>query len=467
MEYKDIFKPETLGKLNKQSAENLKTLLGDKSLMQTLISSGKLLQEIMVIEEPFKGQLEELAIQMVEDMYPIIGDDNIQIDAKIVSMADVNQSLDEIKINNPKQKLVMNAHYQLSIKNKILKDVLYFGIGDNDKHLFYDEETTESFSLSDDNIISIKKLDEIKINKPGKYPHFQKWKDDMFPGVDLRHAYELKDIRTPEEFLDWTIVKGFTTKSSRDYNLNKIKGIEGIFENSPEAKRRVINGITQGAALKGTFSFYMFKEYLDAIDPSLVEKYNQLMKEVFGVYDDENAIAMFLQQIAMGNKMGGGSSKVVVNESQTPQTTIKARAICFPMLVHEIIKGLYELVSLQGFSDTKDQNQQVVDKVDKLEHEPLDIRYGQQIFDALNNVFADSDYDESRIREFFFADVYQLPDSEFVEFVENAINEELTSSQKRWVEQILKSIQLDLRDDDFNDTGLDEIKVKKNYKCIV
>jgi len=144
MEYNQIFRPDTLSKLNKRSQENLKKLMGDKTLMQTMMSSTRLLQEIMVIEAPYKDQLEQLAVQMVEDMYPIITEDGINIDAKIVSMSDVNKSLDEIKLK----------------------------------------------------------------------------------------------------------------------------------ENSPEAKRRVINGISQGAALHGTFSFYMFKEYFlpfifNAFKPSI------------------------------------------------------------------------------------------------------------------------------------------------------------------------------------------------------
>jgi hypothetical protein len=101
MDYKDIFRPDTIERLNRQSAENLKKMVGDKSLMQTLRSSGQLLQEVMEIEKPYIPQLEELAIQMVEDLYPIIGEENINIDAKIVSMGDVNASLDEIKVNKP------------------------------------------------------------------------------------------------------------------------------------------------------------------------------------------------------------------------------------------------------------------------------------------------------------------------------------------------------------------------------
>ena len=85
-------------------------------------------------------------------------------------------------------------------------------------------------------------------------------------------------------------------------------------ELSPEQKRRIVNGITQGASVRGTFGFLLFREYIDNIDPNLVDKYRALMNNFFGGYDDDNAIAMFLAMIAQGHKMGGGLSKVIINE---------------------------------------------------------------------------------------------------------------------------------------------------------
>lgn len=287
--------------------------------------------------------------------------------------------------------------------------------------------------------------------------------------------------------------------------MNRTEQIRLLKEQiSPEGRRRIINSISQGAALRGSFAFYLFKDYLDAIDPSLIDKYNQIMKNSFGVYDDDNAISLMLSQLAQNAKSAGGSSKVIINEikvnnpnkvdqskelekiiskleeeypnyndtkifnlankefkrkfghgvgeklneSQESGITIKARALNFPMLVHELIKGLYELVSLQGFKGDKEANQGVVDKVDKLKHEPHDIKYGKLIFDALNDIFADSPHSDPRIREFFFSEVYQLEDDEFLDFVENAINEELTPKQKRWVDSTLKEISSDLKQDD-------------------
>ena len=277
MDYKDIFSPSTMAKMNSQSAANLQAMLGDKNLMQTLMSSQQLLMEVIEIEKPYIPQLEELSVQMVEDMYPIINDDNIQIDAKIVSMEEVNQSLDEIKINTP-------SKYNPYLEDKYNP----FEKGKNVRI------TIQNFLKNNPNATE-KQIVNIISNKEYLYSK-NTISDNLRRTSDIVRNIS-KNINTGRKVYTYSYSLGGT--------LN---------ENSPEQKRRVINGITQGAALKGAFSFYLFKEYLDIIDDTLVEKYNQLMKEVFGIYDDENAIAMFLRTIASGQHMGGGSSKVIVNE---------------------------------------------------------------------------------------------------------------------------------------------------------
>jgi len=390
MEYKDFFSPKTLEKLNKKSAENLKTMLGDKNLMQAIMSSQELLSQISKAEAPYKSQLEKLAVDMVKELYPIIDEEGIVLDAKIGDLSSVGSELDEIKVTKPKKFLP------------------------GEKVLYREKIAILSKNL---NIYSKE--------------------------VNKKNEYLINDPETGERFY------------VEEKEIKKYPITESI---SPESRRRIINAITQGAALRGTFAFYLFKEHLDDLDPTLVEKYNQIMKNSFGIYDDENAIAMMLSALAQGQKTAGGSSKVIINEANSG-ITIRARAINFPMLVHELIKGLYELISLQGFKGDKASNQAVVDKVDLLKNEPSDIRYGKFIYDAINKIFISSEYDDPRIREFFLTEIYQLEDDEFIEFIENVINEELTSLQQKWVKDTLRDIASDLKADDYDATGLGEIKI--------
>jgi hypothetical protein len=327
VEYEKIFSPKTMTSLKGKSGESLRSMLGNKSLMQTMMRSQEILDEIIDAEKGYRDELELIASQMVTDAYPIIDYANIKIDAKIVGMGDLN----------------------------------------------------------------IPEGDET----------------------------ELSEIPVEAE----------------------------------KAKRRIINGITQGASIRGAFGFMLFKEYLDAINPALVEKYNEILKLAFGIYDDENAIAMMLAALAQGQKMQGGESEMEYDE-ENDQFVIKARAICFPMLVHEIVKGLYEIVGTEGFGPDKEKNQAIVGAVDKLSNEPNDLRFGKFLYDAISKLYVDSDVEDARVRELFFAALYKLPDEEFFPFVENAVNNELTSSQKQWAIGEMKDIERDLRKDD---TGLEDL----------
>jgi len=324
VEYDKIFSPKTMAGLKGKTAASLKQMVGNKSLMQTLMKSQEVLDEIVDAEEGYRDELEMVAAQMVTDAYPIIGYANIKIDAKIVGMSDMN-----------------------------------IEPGDG----------------------------EVSI-------------DEM-----------------PET------------------------------EETEKAKRRIINGITQGASIRGAFGFMLFKEYIDAINPALVEKYNEILKMVFGIYDDENAIAMMLAALAQGQKMQGGESEMEYDE-ENEQFVIKAKAICFPMLVHEIVKGLYEIVGTEGFGADKEKNQAIVGAVDKLSNEPKDLQLGKFIYDAVSKIYNESNIDDARVRELFFAEVYKLNDTEFIPFIENAINDELTNSQKQWASNTMKDIERDLKKDD-------------------
>ena len=157
------------------------------------------------------------------------------------------------------------------------------------------------------------------------------------------------------------------------------------------------------------------------------------------LYDDDNAIAMMMAMLAQGGATQGGESEVDWNEEEDTMT-IKATALVFPILMQEIVKGLYEFVSLQGFTGDAEKNKAIVKTVDKVTSEPEDIRYGKFIYDSLNNMYIDSNIDNPVVRELFFAEVYKLDDSEFKIFIENAINDNLTSTQKRWVDKTLQQL---------------------------
>jgi hypothetical protein len=336
IEYDDFFSKRTMDSLKGKSGESLRNMLGNKSLMQTMMRSSTLVREIINAEKDYIRDLEDIATNMASDVYPIIDYAGIQIDARIVDMS-------QIKVNKPQGK-------------------------------------------EDSDCPSCVSVDQI-----------------------------------PDSVL---------------------------------AKRRIINGITQGASVRGAFAYMLFKEYIEVLDERLIDKYNEILKLSFGIYDSEEAIAMLLSMMAQGSNMPGGSSEMVYNKDEDT-FIIKARAICFPMLFHEIVKGLYEIVGTEGFGSDKEKNKSIVDKIDKLDNEPRDFQYGKFIYDALNDLFIEFGNDDLRTRELLFTEIYRLEDAEFITFIENVIHGELTPEQKRWVKDTLYDIKIDLRKDDTNLPDLD------------
>jgi len=235
---------------------------------------------------------------MVKELYPIIDEEGIALDAKIDSISNVGQGLDEIKINKPGLRLKIR---QLSNDSGWIVDK------DNpwgDWKEWFDQEDRvvanaylyKNYAYLtrrgvDNSVESLEKLKDILTSR----------------GIPNQMAvhYAIPVIKVPSKYYDLI--------EPTSLNLN-----EAI---SPESRRRIINAITQGAALRGTFAFYLFKEHLDELDPTLVEKYNQIMKNSFGIYDDENAIAMMLAALAQGHKDAGGSSKVIINEIKVVNPT--------------------------------------------------------------------------------------------------------------------------------------------------
>lgn len=211
-----------------------------------------------------------------------------------------------------------------------------------------------------------------------------------------------------------------------------------------EAKRNLINSIQQGASVRGAFSFLtsdLFESYIEAIDPELLTDYVELLNLSFGIYDDEQAIQMLLNLIAKNKNMPGGESKMEWDDD-AKRFVIKARAICFPMLVHEIVKGLYEVVGQEGFTSDAEKNKAIVKAADKLSNEPRGLQYGKFIYDDIRDIYNKSDIRDGRVPELFLKALYGLEDDALFSFVDNAVNNELTTGQKKWANETMKNLEV-------------------------
>jgi hypothetical protein len=219
-------------------------------------------------------------------------------------------------------------------------------------------------------------------------------------------------------------------------------------------KRNIINAIIQGAAKKGHYLFQKpeVKARLDAIDPSLYRDYLGIM-----------AINDFLyftmeQMIEMMSQTGQGvAGKVELSDSdpddeedgegseEKPDTVIKAFGMMFPILCHEIIKGVEEAKGRYGLPQDQGMRQKVQGQVDILSNEPMQLRIGPEIVEKIRFALPDAMFDDENkgLINWFHIQLYQIPAEEFLEIIGNAISEDQSKVKKatQRFDEIMKEAQ--------------------------
>lgn len=216
-------------------------------------------------------------------------------------------------------------------------------------------------------------------------------------------------------------------------------------------KRRLINAITQGGSTFSKSAHYLKQEYIDIIGgEGTSDKYRDLMQAALDMID---FMTMMTGQGMSGGGGGGMEDSAVGAESvfydfEKEKWIIKARAVCFPVLVLEIVKGMYEIIGLFGFGDLE-RGEKVVQAVDKIQNEPADIAYGQMItknlFDLINKLESNVTPDE---RDDFLQDIYKLSNEEFIKLITNVINNNVDTNQMNMLKGKFSQMRQDKTADD-------------------
>ena len=130
---------------------------------------------------------------------------------------------------------------------------------------------------------------------------------------------------------------------------------------------------------------------------------------------------------------------------EKPDTKIIAVGLIFPILCHEIIKGLEEAKGRHGHSQNKSIRDKVRGAVDVLSNEPMQLRIGPEIVEKLRNALPNSMFDDSNkgLINWFHILLYQIPAQEFLEIIGNAISEDASKVKKATsrFEEIMKEAQ--------------------------
>lgn len=233
-------------------------------------------------------------------------------------------------------------------------------------------------------------------------------------------------------------------------------------------KRNIVNAMVQGYAKKAHYLFQKpeVKSELDRIDPRLFPAYLGIMAV--------NDLLYFTQEqmIEMMSQTGQGvAGKVELDDAdegaegegeETPDTKIIADGLIFPILSHELVKGIKGANARFSQSQNPDVREKVKKAVDILSNEPMQLRIGPEIIERFRSLLPDQLFDEENkdLINWFEIELYQVPAREFLsEIIANVISDDKAKNKiatKKFEELVKKAAELKAEYDSYKQEKSDE-----------
>lgn len=214
-----------------------------------------------------------------------------------------------------------------------------------------------------------------------------------------------------------------------------------------KSKRRLVNATLQGASRVGQYMFHLVEPELTEIlgNPNVPTLYGQMMS-----MNDINYWLFPDQMIKQASKEGPQAGNEEVDRNTNPPT-IFARGINFPVLVHELIKGLMEFFALQPQGEGDENYYDKVRSEDTITKEDWDLRLGPAIWTRLRNLLPDQLHTDEQIelQNYVLNHIFNLPAKQYLLLMREVMGQ--TDKGKRILEKITNEMA-DLYNDINNKT---------------
>ena len=231
--------------------------------------------------------------------------------------------------------------------------------------------------------------------------------------------------------------------------------------NLERSKRRFINSLIQGAAFKGGHMYVLVSKELNNMDPRLLNLYGvsqALMEHAYWIFPNMEGMA------------GGGGGQMGQSEvdEETDPPTVRAKAVTFPLLVHELVKGVYEIFGTHGLPDDPKQQEMILNAEDTLPSEIWDSRLGPIFWEKFMATYPMELFDEDKkhIQHYLFMRFSALDAKEFFRIAQLILNDD--PKGKQFIQRLVDGIVNDLKrqaykealpDEDDDDIDLSELGI--------
>lgn len=210
-------------------------------------------------------------------------------------------------------------------------------------------------------------------------------------------------------------------------------------------RRRYTNAMTHGAARKSQ-NLHMQDDEFRRQNQRLAKDYSDLMAA-----NDANYFLLDDATIKEQGSSGIHAGNVKVTTTNDGRYKIVAQGMTFPILLHELGKGVIDLMSDWGKSKDPEIRKYVAEKVDTLENETNDIRLGTKIWEKFVEQIP---VDNQEAISLTWHKLQELNDDEYNKIVEGLIANKTQAQTK--VRQLADEAIKELREEEMQSSFGDE-----------
>ena len=242
---------------------------------------------------------------------------------------------------------------------------------------------SQHFGLNSPRYKNVIKLKAELISGPRGMVQGMRTKPEQFSKTEIAQAFKNADQHKEElekfakEFedmgvdFDWEKGEEIIAKKMEDVAVKEFEGQKN--------KRRMVNSLVQGAAFNLGHLFTQLNDKIDELDPELNDLYKvsqATMEHLYWVYPN-------VEQMAASGQ--GQLGQVSIDEPETGNGPyiINARAATLPLLIHELMKGVFQFMVWDSLPEDEKQAGMVIASEDTLPGEVWDSLLGKAFYKKL------------------------------------------------------------------------------------
>lgn len=301
----------------------------------------------------------------------------------------------------------------------------------------------------------------IKFPKKGEVRDMMKDVQDKPKPIELPELKELQDQGIISEIQKRKISNNITQGEAKNTKtcLNMEDVVDGfkkiLGEENGEEYKELLNKIT---SIAGFFDWTIPMEVQQEMWERDKSKFSGSVKVEWDTPNkedeesSEDIAKKILDQLSEDDELPKEETKELFDQTSP---IINALGSDFAMLLHETVKGIYQLISANAIPEDVDTAETIIMNTDSLADEIEDLRYGPEIAADLRefvNKFKESDEVEN-LREHVFGKMMLMEAKDFLDLIYKILNQD--EGAKKPIQNIIDEVKKEIADYDLTSAGIE------------